>query len=75
MSAAPLWYTALMSTKVVISKKRYEELRHQASAWRRTVGAPADGVVFNAARDNAGRGVSVAKMIRVLRKLKREESC
>ena len=63
-----------MDTKVMVSKKRYEELKHQASAWRRTVGGSADTVIFNAARDNAGKGISATKMIRVLRKLKREES-
>lgn len=62
-----------MTTKVTISREKYEDLKRDATAWRRTVGSPNDTVIFNAVRDNNGKGVPVEKFIRVLQKLVRED--
>jgi hypothetical protein len=62
-----------MTGQVTISKQKYEELRRQAAAWRRAIGDSDDTVIFNALRDNAGKGIPVEKFIRILRKLEREE--
>ena len=62
-----------MVEQVTISKQKYKELQRQAAAWRHAIGDSDDMVIFNAIRDNAGKGVPVEKFIRILRKLEREE--
>lgn len=68
-----LWYSTDMDTKVTISRQKYEDLKRDADAWRHTVGSPRDTVIFNAARDNGGKGVPVEKFISILQKLERED--
>jgi len=58
---------------VTISRQKYEDLKRDATAWRRTADNPRDTVIFNAARDNGGKGVPVEKFIRILQKLERED--
>lgn len=62
-----------MTTKVTISREKYEDLKRDAVAWRRTVGSPNDTVIFNAVRDNSGKGIPVEKFIRILQKLQCED--
>ncbi|MEK7604799.1 MAG: hypothetical protein AAB442_03320 [Patescibacteria group bacterium] len=62
-----------MNTKVTISKEKYDELKRDAAAWRRAAVNPRDTVIFNATRDNGGKGVPVEKFIRILQKLERED--
>ncbi|MHB8860418.1 MAG: hypothetical protein ACYC48_01645 [Minisyncoccota bacterium] len=62
------------TTKVTISRQKYEDLKREAMAWRRTTGDPRDTVIFNAARDNGGKNVPVEKFLRILKKLEREDS-
>jgi len=62
-----------MDAKVTVSRQKYEDLKRDAAAWRRTAGNPRDTVIFNAARDNGGKGVPVEKFVRILRKLERED--
>ena len=66
-------YWPRMSDTITISKEKYEELQRQAAAWRHVAGDSNDTVIFNAVRDNAGKGVPVEKFVRILRKLEREE--
>lgn len=60
--------------KVTIDKGEYETLKRQAAAWRHAVGESDDTVIFNATRDNNGKGVPVDEFIRVLHKLEEEEA-
>ena len=63
-----------MDAKITIDKTEYETLKRQAAAWRQAVGEDDDTVIFNAARDNNGKGVPVEEFIRVLGKLEEEET-
>ncbi len=63
-----------MDTKVTIDKGEYETLKREAAAWRHAIGEADDAVIFNAARDNNGKGVPVEEFIRVLHKLEEEET-
>lgn len=63
------------TAKVTISRQRYEDLKREAAAWRRATDAPGDTVIFNAARDNGGKGIPAEKFIRILQKLGREDRC
>ena len=62
-----------MNMKVTISREKYEDLKRDATAWRRALGKPSDTVIFNAVRDNGGKGVPVEKFVRILQKLVRED--
>ena len=63
-----------MDVKITITKKKYEELRRQAAAWRRATGDSQKSVVFNAVRDNGGKGVPVRTFIKILEKLQRADT-
>jgi len=63
-----------MNTKVTISKEKYDTLKREAVAWRQATGTPRDTVIFNAARDNNGKGIPAEKFARILRKLVNEDS-
>jgi hypothetical protein len=58
---------------VTIPKAKYEILKREARAWRGAVGTGGT-VIFNAARDNGGKGIPATKLLRILRKLEREET-
>lgn len=60
-------------TTVTISKQKYELLKREATAWRHAIGPVSDTVIFNAVRDNGGKGVPIKKFIRTLRKLELED--
>ena len=62
-----------MDAKITISRQKYEDLKREAAAWRRTTGSPRDTVIFNAVRDNGGKGVPIGKFLRILQKLQRED--
>ncbi len=59
---------------VTISKQKYDALKREATAWRHVVGAPNDGIIFDAARDNGGRGISAKEFARVLKKMVWEDT-
>ena len=61
------------AAKVTISRQKYEDLKREAAAWRRATDTPGDTVIFNAARDNGGKGVPVEKFLRILQKLECED--
>ena len=63
-----------MNGKVTITRQKYDSLKREAAAWRDVAGTVDDTVIFSAARDNGGKGVSVGTMIRILRKLEREDA-
>lgn len=55
--------------KVTIAKRTYNRLKREAAAWRHVIGPSNDGVIFDAVRDNGGRGISAEKFARILEKL------
>jgi hypothetical protein len=59
--------------KVTIDREEYETLKRQAAAWREAVGEADDTVIFNAVRDNEGKGIPVGEFVRVLQKLETED--
>lgn len=60
--------------KVTIDQKEYEDLKRDAEAWRRAFSEDENElVIFNADRDNHGEGVPVEEMIRILKKLEKED--
>ena len=58
-----------MTTKVTISRQKYEELRRQAGAWRYAIGTTNNGTIFNAVRDNGGEGIEAGILAEKLRAL------
>ena len=55
---------------VTISKQTYNRLKRDAAAWRAAHGGD-EMVIFNADRDNNGKGVPVEEFIEVLERLER----
>jgi hypothetical protein len=60
-------------SKVTIDKKEYEALKRDAKAWRSATGDNDGSVIFNATRDNGGKGVPVEVFIDALEKLEQED--
>lgn len=58
-----------MNAKVTISRRRYETLKRQASAWRYAVGTTISTPIFNAVRDNNGTGIEAGILAEKLRAL------
>jgi len=58
-----------MTTKVTISRQKYEALKCQASAWRYAIGTTATTPIFNAVRDNGGAGIEAGILAEKLRAL------
>ena len=54
---------------VTISKNKYEALKHQASAWRYAIGGSPRNAIFNAVRDNGGKGIEAGILAEKLRAL------
>lgn len=55
--------------KVTISRQKYEELKHQAAAWRYAIGTTVSTPIFNAVRDNGGAGIEAGILAEKLRTL------
>lgn len=64
-----LCYTIDMTTKVTISREKYESLRRQATAWRYAIGTTVATPIFNAVRDNGGAGIEAGILAEKLRAL------
>lgn len=58
-----------MTETVTISKQAYDTLKREAGAWRRAVGTAKDSTIFNAARDNHGKGIDAGVLAAKLRRL------
>jgi len=58
---------------VTIAKRTYDRLKREAAAWRNAVGPSDHGVLFDAARDNGGKGIRAEEFVHVLEKLVRED--
>jgi hypothetical protein len=63
-----LWYSARMIT-VTITKRTYDRLKREAAAWRSSYRETNDDVIFNADRDNGGKGIEAGVLARKLRAL------
>ena len=60
--------------KVIIDKQEYETLKRQAAAWREAIGdGDEESVIFNAVRDNSGKGIEAGVLANKLRKIIEED--
>jgi hypothetical protein len=55
--------------KVTIAKRTYDRLKREAAAWRRVNQATDDKIIFNADRDNGGKGIEAGVIADKLRDL------
>lgn len=58
-----------MTTKVTITRQKYEALKRQAGAWRHAIGTTSSTPIFNAVRDNGGVGIEAGILAEKLRAL------
>ncbi len=63
-----LCYTAHMA-KVTIAKRTYDRLKREAAAWRNAMRSTTDLIIFNADRDNGGKGIEAGILADKLRAL------
>lgn len=56
-------------TKVTLTKRTYDRLKREAAAWRNAMRNTSDLIIFNADRDNDGKGIDAGVLADKLRSI------